>query len=215
MNFTEIKDLLSKNADPEKATEMAAYMRDIFAFFGIPKPKRAELTKQYIKKTNKICWNFVFDCFSANEREFQYVALDYLNNNKKLLNKADIPNIKKLAETKSWWDSIDCLDEIVGFIALNDESMNELLIDWSKDKNFWLRRIAIDHQLGRKEKTNTELLALIIKNNFNQDEFFINKAIGWALREYSKTNPNWVKQFIKDNEKNMAKLSIKEASKYL
>ena len=93
--------------------------------------------------------------------------------------------------------------------------VNETLLNWSLDENFWLRRIAIDHQLLRKEKTDTALLEKIIVNNFGQTEFFINKAIGWALRDYSKTDPDWVRAFIKKYEDKMAPLSKKEASKYI
>ena len=70
------------------------------------------------------------------------------------------------------------------------------MLEWSIDNDFWLRRIAIDHQLGRKEKTNTELLEQILVNNFGSEEFFINKAIGWSLRDYSKTNSDWVRSFL-------------------
>ena len=103
----------------------------------------------------------------------------------------------------------------IGALALKDPNVNKILLEWSLDENIWLRRIAIDHQLLRKEKTNTELLEKILKNNLGQVEFFINKAIGWALRNYSKTNPERVKNFIEENKEKMAKLSIKEASKYL
>ena len=103
----------------------------------------------------------------------------------------------------------------IGALALKDPNVNKILLEWSLDENIWLRRIAIDHQLLRKEKTNAELLEKILKNNLGQAEFFINKAIGWALRDYSKTNPEWVKNFIEENKEKMAKLSIKEASKYL
>lgn len=89
------------------------------------------------------------------------------------------------------------------------------MLEWSKDEDFWLRRTAIDHQLCRKDKTNTELLEKILVNNFGSDEFFINKAIGWSLRDYSKTNPEYVKAFISKYSDQMANLSIKEASKYL
>ena len=89
------------------------------------------------------------------------------------------------------------------------------MIEWSKDEDFWIRRIAIDHQLTRKEKTNAELLEKIIINNFGSDEFFINKAIGWSLRDYSKTNPQWVRNFIEKYKGQMDKLSIIEASKYI
>lgn len=100
-------------------------------------------------------------------------------------------------------------------IALRYPSVNNILLAWSTDDNFWLRRIAIDHQLMRKDKTDTELLEKIIINNLGQTEFFVNKAIGWALRDYSKTNPDWVRGFIKKYGEKMSSLSIKEASKYI
>lgn len=127
----------------------------------------------------------------------------------------DIPKLKQFILKKSWWDMIDNLDMTIGALALKDSNVNKILLEWSIDENIWLRRIAIDHQLLRKEKTNTELLEKILKNNLGQAEFFINKAIGWALRDYSKTNPEWVKNFIEKNKEKMAKLSIREASKYL
>ena len=89
------------------------------------------------------------------------------------------------------------------------------MLEWSKDNDIWVRRVAIDHQLGRKEKTNTVLLEKILVNNFGSDELFINKAIGWALRDYSKTNPEWVREFINKYKDKMSNLSIREASKYI
>ena len=218
MNFSKLKQLFSQNADRNIATGMSAYMQNKFAFFGIQTPIRRLLTKQFLvtdKKIDPINWGFVFACFDADEREMQYAAMDYLERHNGQLGKADLANLKKLAITKSWWDTVDCIDGFVGHIALNDKSVNQTLLEWSTDENFWLRRIAVDHQLQRKEKTDTELLSAIIKNNLNQIEFFVNKAIGWALREYSKTNPDWVRNFIAENKDNMAKLSIREASKYI
>ena len=110
---------------------------------------------------------------------------------------------------------IDCFDSVIGEIGLRDSRVDELMLVWSKEKDFWLRRIAIDHQLNRKEKTNKELLEKIIVNNLGSSEFFINKAIGWSLREYSKTNPTWVKEFIDKYKDKLDKLSIREASKYI
>jgi 3-methyladenine DNA glycosylase AlkD len=89
------------------------------------------------------------------------------------------------------------------------------MLQWSTDDNFWIRRVAIDHQIGRKERTNEKLLSLILVNNLGSKEFFINKAIGWSLREYSKTNKEWVKQFITTYRSRMSPLSIREASKYI
>ena len=89
------------------------------------------------------------------------------------------------------------------------------MLEWSRDEDFWLRRLAIEHQLLQKEETDVQLLEQILINNLNQTEFFINKAIGWALRDYSKTNPDWVREFIEKYKDRLSKLSIKEGSKYL
>ena len=112
MNFQKLKELFEQNADKKEAEGMSAYMQNKFAFFGIPKPKREMLTKKLFAddKNNPFDWKFVFDCFAANEREYQYTALNYLKKRKEQLSVADISNIKKLVETKSWWDSVDCLD---------------------------------------------------------------------------------------------------------
>lgn len=109
----------------------------------------------------------------------------------------------------------DILDRVVGSLVANHPELEEVILKWSLSDNIWLRRVAIDHQLLRKEKTNVQLMEKILVNNLDQTEFFINKAIGWALRDYSKTNPEWVARFIEKNRKRMAELSIKEASKYL
>lgn len=89
------------------------------------------------------------------------------------------------------------------------------MLNWSEDDDFWVLRIAIDHQLCRKLDTNAELLEKILVNNFGSSEFFINKAIGWSLRDYSKSNPEWVRGFIERYRDKMNPLSLKEASKYL
>ena len=90
-----------------------------------------------------------------------------------------------------------------------------LLSEWSLDQDFWMRRLAIEHQLGFKEKTNTDILSLFILRNTGSQEFFINKAIGWALRGYSKYNKVWVKDFISNHYDELSTLSIREGSKYL
>ena len=142
-------------------------------------------------------------------------ALEYLKAVKQNLTPSDIPRLQALITDKSWWDSSDILDRIVGNIALRHPEVNAVLLEWSVSDNIWLRRVAIDHQLLRKQQTDTALLAQILCNNFGQTEFFINKAIGWALRDYSKTNPEWVRQFIDAHRHEMAKLSLREGSKYV
>jgi 3-methyladenine DNA glycosylase AlkD len=204
-------------ADPKHAAKMSKYMRDMFPFLGIPTPKRREISKEFlclIKAQKEVDWIFVDACWEK-EREFQYLALNYIVALAKTLTPSAIPHLKQLAVTKSWWDTIDCLDRIVGDIALIFPEVNEILLEWSVDENFWLRRIAIDHQLSRKDKTDVVLLERILVNNLGQKEFFVNKAIGWSLREYSKTNPNWVREFLAKYGDSLSSLSIKEASTYL
>ena len=204
-------------ADPEKAASMSAYMRDQFAYLGIPAPARKELSREFLKGADKkaVDWDFVFECWEQPEREFQYLGADYLAKRGRLMGPDDVAKLRTLIITKSWWDTVDALDVLVGGIALRHPEVNAVLLEWSGDENFWLRRTAIDHQLGRKEKTDTELLEKIIVNNLGQTEFFINKAIGWSLREYSKTDAGWVRGFIEKYGDRMAALSIKEASKYI
>lgn len=217
-SFNDVFDVLYKNRNAENAVKMRAYMRNQFEFLGIPTPKRRQLCKPFIaeaKKSGCIDFDFVKKCWDNEYRELQYLAVDYLVTMKKHLTEEHIDFLKELTVTKSWWDTVDGLDELFGDIALKYPNVNKILLDWSIDDNIWLRRTAIDHQLLRKDKTDTELLGKIIKNNFGTSEFFINKAIGWSLREYSKTNPLWVRSFIESNRDKMSPLSVKEGSKYI
>ena len=218
MDFNKLYEEMIQHKNEEQAQKMSKYMLNKFEYIGIKTPERREIFKNFFKEyknKEKIDWEFVNKCWENKYREFQYVGADYLKNMKDKLTIDDIPKFKRLILEKSWWDTIDNLDMTIGALALKDSNVNKILLEWSLDENIWLRRIAIDHQLLRKEKTNAELLEKILKNNLGQAEFFINKAIGWALRDYSKTNPEWVRNFIEENRENMAKLSIKEASKYL
>lgn len=218
MDFNKLYEEMIQHKNEEQAQKMSKYMLNKFEYIGIKTPERREIFKNFFKEyknEEKIDWEFVNKCWENKYREFQYIAADYLKNMKDKLTRDDIPKLKQLILKKSWWDTIDNLDMTIGALALKDSNVNKILLEWSIDENIWLRRIAIDHQLLRKEKTNTELLEKILKNNLGQAEFFINKSIGWALRDYSKTNPEWVKNFIKKNKEKMAKLSIREASKYL
>lgn len=207
-----------KSANYEKAPMMKKYMRNQFEFLGIQAGSRKKLSKEYFKiekKKKAIDWKFIDACWEMEYREFQYIAEDYISYMAKFLEHDDIFKIKSLIVKKSWWDTIDGLVRVIGGIVLKYPELEELMIEWSMDDNFWVRRSSILHQLLRKEETNEELLEKIIVNNFNDSEFFINKAIGWALRDYSKTNNVWVKEFIEKYNGDLNSLSIREGSKYL
>ena len=218
MSLTDLLEELEVAKDPEKAGPMEAYMRHQFPFLGIAGPERNSLYKKYFpeaKKTKIIDWDFVDTCWEKEPREYQYVAANYLKTMQSYLTENDLPKLERLVVTKSWWDTVDILDRVVGSLVYDKPELGEIILQWSLSDNIWLRRVAIDHQLLRKEKTNVQLMEKILRNNLDQTEFFINKAIGWVLRDYSKTNPDWVARFIEKNKERMAELSIKEASKYL
>ena len=223
-----------QHKNEENAEKQAAYLRHQFEFIGLKTPERRLLSKDFLKEKKadkQIDWELVFEFWNLPEREFQYLALDYLHQMKKWLIFDDMEKIKKLTVSKSWWDTVDALDELVGHLLLtgrkqateNDSTAHEqvktLVKEWAQAENFWLRRIAIDCQLSFKNQTDLELLSYNIEKNLLgssfAEEFFITKAIGWALRDLAKTNSAWVIKFIEEHENKMAKLSIREASKHL
>lgn len=209
---------LLPHSDALNARAMERYMKNQFSFMGIKSELRRQLS-QYVWRSDKryknIDVDFVRHCFSDDYREMLYVATDYLWVMKSYLQKEDLALLKQLILQNSWWDSVDALQRLVVHLPLTEEEINEEMLLWSKDKNLWLRRVSIIFQLSLKEKTNKTVLEKVIKNNIGSKAFFINKAIGWALRQYSKTNPEWVLSFIEENKEKLSTLSIREASKYL
>lgn len=204
-------------SNPEKAVGMKAYMKHKFEYLGLQKPERAQLRKDFLKEqkaSGSLDWNIVWTLWKQPEREFQYLALAYLDTMSDLMSKEDIFNIEKLIVSKSWWDSVDGTITMTGRLVRRFPDLKENVIKrWINEKNIWLKRISILFQLKYKVETDTEFLSDAILANCGTKEFFVNKAIGWALREYSKTDPEWVRNFIKNN--NLHTLSIREGSKYV
>jgi len=217
IELNEIMSVYRTARNPEKASGMKAYMRHKFEYLGLQKPVRAVLRKDFLKEqktSKKINWDIVWTFWDQPEREFQYLALAYLETMKDFLEKKDIKQIERIIISKSWWDSVDGTINITG--SLNKrfpELQEEVIAEWIVQENIWLKRISIIFQLKYKSNTDTEFLGKAILSNCGTKEFFINKAIGWALREYSKTNPDWVRIFIKDHE--LHPLSVREGSKYI
>lgn len=212
-----IFEIFFANRDFDAAVPMAKYMRNKFYFLGIKKPKREALSKEFLKKKKKdkeVDWKFIHTCFDLPDREFQYLGIDYMVVVKDLFVPEDMDKVQKIITTKSWWDSVDAINKVVGHIAMKyPEIKDNTISNWIESDNIWLKRVSIIFQLRYKENTDTEFLSKAILHNAKTDEFFINKAIGWALREYSKTNREWVKKFIETNE--LSKLSVREGSKYI
>ena len=207
-----------ENCNELLAESMSKYMQDKFRFLGIRGATRTEIYKKYFpdaRKTKNIDWDFVESCWNKEEREFQYVVVYYLKAMQKFLKREDISKLKYLIVTKSWWDTVDLLAKVIGSLVIRIEGYDQIMLEWSKDSNIWLKRVAILYQLSLKEKVDKQVLDKILVNNLGDSEFFINKAIGWALRDYSKFNPEWVREFLEKNKNDMVNLSLREASKYL
>ena len=218
MNLLDLITDFEENRNELLAESMSKYMQDKFRFLGIRGATRTEIYKKYFpdaRKTKIIDWDFVESCWNKEEREFQYVVVYYLKAMQKFLKREAISKLKYLIVTKSWWDTVDLLAKVIGSLVIRIEGYDQIMLEWSKDSNIWLRRVAILYQLSLKDKVDEIILDKILVNNLGDNEFFINKAVGWALRDYSKYNPEWVREFIKKNKDNMANLSIREASKYI
>lgn len=218
MNYQGLQRSFAKNANAKLAEQMAAYMRHQFEFYGYQSVARKKVYHRQLiqeKKNQQIDWHLLEQAWADTHREMQYFVCDYLNRMSKYLQFSDMHRIEKYVRSKQWWDTIDSLIKPIGRLGLRDERVDQLMLKWSLDRDKWVRRVAIEHQLLRKDKMNINLLAEIIENNLDNSEFFINKAIGWALRDYSKTNPVWVKRFIDNHHSAMAPLSIREGSKYI
>lgn len=160
-------------------------------------------------------WDFVEECWVRPEREFQYMALGYLNKVKGRLGEEDLEGLGGYITRKSWWDSVDQFPALLGDILRRDPQALPVMLDWSLAEDFWLRRAAILHQLLKKERTDRAALEKILSNNLGSKEFFINKAMGWALRDFSKTDPRWVANFMETHAQGLSSLTIREGSKYL
>lgn len=217
LNF--LISLFEENRNNDNAVPMQNYMKNLFPFLGIKTPLRRKLTSLFYKETEilkqEINLEFVKQLWMKDEREYQYAAQDYLVKSMKKINISHMAFIENLITTKSWWDTVDVLaPHLVGKIAKETPYIIEGNIHkWAYGEHLWLKRSSILFQLKYKKETNEPILFKYITANADSKEFFIQKAIGWALREYSKTNPDSVRQFI--NETTLSKLSVREGSKYI
>ncbi|AGF71964.1 hypothetical protein A605_04780 [Corynebacterium halotolerans YIM 70093 = DSM 44683] len=188
---------------------MSAYMRHQFPFLGVPTPARRAACRDILRgRRHAPDWELVSGCWAEPEREFQYVACDHLR--QVPLCASDLPRLRELVTTKSWWDTVDALARPVGH-ATDAATMRA----WARDGNLWVRRVAILHQLGHRGGTDTALLTEIILANPGSGEFFIDKAIGWALRDFARHDPEWVRGFLAEHGAELSALSRREAAKHL
>ncbi|WP_228892489.1 DNA alkylation repair protein [Pseudoduganella aquatica] len=203
-------------ANPERASGMRAYMRDQFDYLGIPTPTRRAAIKPLLKPLKGSGADQLIgladELWERPEREYQYAALDLLNMHSKELGFADIPALLALVQRKSWWDTVDALATIIGDVL---QGQHDYMDEALAHDNFWMRRIALLHQLGWRGKTDHVRLYSYCIALAQEKEFFIQKAIGWALRDYARHAPDDVRQFTQQNKSILSALSYREANKHL
>jgi 3-methyladenine DNA glycosylase AlkD len=199
---------------------MARYLRDQFLFLGLKRPEFQPLAKPllaaakpvaddaWLAETARLLW-------ALPEREYTYVALDLLAKYQKKLTATSLPLLRELIVTRSWWDSVDgVVGAALSPLTLRLPALRTEMDAWSRDDNFWLRRAAILHQLKHHKATDTERLFAYCRANATDSEFFIRKAIGWALRTYANTDPLAVRAFVEANKTQLSGLSVREALKH-
>lgn len=221
MDFVnELRHVLDENNDKQAAAPMTAYMKNLFPYLGIRNEKRKSLLKpvwaKHMAEIKTDYWDIALELWKFPEREFQYCAMEILH--KEIRNrykKEDIALIERLLTTHSWWDSVDFLARhILGdYLLAFPGEIPKVIKRFSDSENMWLNRSAILFQLGYKSKTDEKLLFEECLKHASSKEFFIRKAIGWALREYAKTNPEAVKEFVSKDQ--LSSLSAREALKNL
>ncbi|WP_175989938.1 DNA alkylation repair protein [Bacillus sp. Marseille-Q1617] len=209
--------LLKENQNEENREAMEKYMRNQFAFFGIKTPERNALVREFIKENGKPpveeLPEIVRSLWREPQRECQYAAMTLLDKQARVLARDHLPLLEDMILTVSWWDTIDHISPHFAGRIHEKETADDYLEKWIHADNFWLNRAAILHQLRYKDKTDEERLFRYILMHNESKEFFIQKAIGWALREYSKTNPEAVQQFI--DREDLAPLSKREGLKHI
>jgi 3-methyladenine DNA glycosylase AlkD len=205
-------------ADPTSAPPMAAYMKHQFEFMGIKTAPRRLATKPTMAQAGRASGDelFVFarDCWNESEREFQYVGVDALSANVAKLESRHLTDLEKLITARSWWDTVDGLAAwCVGGLVRADRTLATEMDRWIDDDDIWLARSAILHQLRWGTDTDADRLFEYSRRRAGDTEFFIRKAIGWALRQYARTDPDAVRTFVESHE--FSGLTRREALKHL
>ena len=206
--------------DPERAVAMARYMRDQFAFYGIPAPLQRSIARTALRglptPTEVELAEFARACWQRPQREWQYVACDTVGAHVRTCSPAFLTMVEEMITTRSWWDTVDTLaGHAVGPLVAMHTGLAAEMDRWVLSDNFWLARAALLHQLGYRERTDSARLFRYCEARAADREFFIRKAVGWALRQYARTDPDRVRAFVEEHDAELSGLSKREALRHL
>lgn len=207
------------HADPKIAVEQKAYLREQFLFYGIKTPVRRNMQKPFLAKQylppKENLEDLVLLLWKRPQREYHYFAQELVQKYTKKFEKKDISLLEYMITHNSWWDTVDSIATklVKPYFRKFPDQRDRYIEKWLSSKNIWLQRTSLIFQLLEKEKTDLKLLEHVINSLLGSKEFFINKAIGWILRDYSRTDPEWVLDFVERTA--LEPLSKREALKLM
>ncbi len=212
-----LEEALRKMSNPERGAQMQAYMRDLYPYYGIQAKPRADLLKEYLKTAGlpKNVEAVVEECWERNEREWQYIGLELADraHRKKIL-EVPMELFRFMIISKSWWDTVDLVaSNAVGREMKKAEDFRPIMEDWLYSGNLWLQRSTLIFQLKYKSDTDIEWLHQAISELKGNKDFFIQKAIGWALRQYAWIDADWVRREV--TQQNLDGIARREALKHI
>jgi 3-methyladenine DNA glycosylase AlkD len=220
--LAELRSELRKASDPAKAGQMQAYMKSSMPFHGVPSPILKKVTRDFFSKveikTSKAWQENVLGLWrNAGFREERYSALAFAGDKRAspFQTLAAMPMYEELIVTGAWWDYVDTIasHRVGGILRLYPNAMKKKMLQWSRCPDIWKRRTSIISQLGFKKETDLDHLYTCIEPSLGSKEFFLQKAIGWALREYAWLDPKEIRRYVKANESRLSPLSKREALK--
>ena len=216
-----VADRLAAAADPSKAVPMAAYMKTDMPFYGVQAAPRVPILREAVRHfppADRAGYRAgVLALWNGSHRENKYVAIDYARAFPRYVTLSSVPMYRRMIVDGAWWDLVDEIAvHLVGRVLLRQRNrMTPKIVTWIDDPDLWLRRTAILSQLGHKDATDEGLLFAACERRMDEREFFIRKAIGWALRDYARTAPDAVARFVADHRTELSGLSYREATKHL
>jgi len=217
-----VEHALMPLADEAKAQGMKAYLLNQFEFLGLAAPVR----RAAVKAIGKVKWQSAAELLAAAEllwqkpqREYRYTAADLLRQHSAQLSVNDLPALQELLLRDAWWETVDGLSAVIAEVmhaAVQQNPSAAVTMDvWLKHPSHWVRRSAMLHQLSWRLDTDTTRLFGYATQLADENEFFIRKAIGWALRDYARWNPQAVTDFLVEHRAGLSSLTVREAAKHL
>lgn len=216
-----IRTGLRELADPVRAAGAQAYMKSAIRSLGVRVPEvrrlaAAVVTRYPFDSPDQLRASVLELWRTAEFREERYAAIDLTGGRLVAADLTMLPVYEEMIRQGAWWDFADGVaGRICALLQAHHAEMSAVILRWSTDPDFWVRRASITAQIKAKADTDTELLRRVIEANLADPEFFIRKAVGWALREYAKTAPDWVAAFVAAHEDRISPLSRREALKNL